>query len=1641
MEFIVSKLLITKVALKNKYPKYKIAMKKHYFLLLFFMSLLGYSQVGELQPDGSREVTIKQPAEIVISGTIKDATGFNKPNGQIIGFDIKGGKPGYAQKWTKDNADFTPTNFNQLLAGKYIVNVTDANGRFATEKFVIGQPEKELRVSILGSNDIVCNGGTTTLTADPSGGFPNTNANYTFYWDINFLDGTSTSSRNKTVTGKAGVYNLRVYDNANPPNESSIATLSVTERDAIYVDLQKSIIKNILCKGESTGEIDLNISGGTGPYTVIWDNNDSNGQKWTGQKRTGLKKGDYYYTITDSKGCIYSKYATTVSITEPVESLVINTSSQKQPATPTSNDGEITINASGGTGAYTYIVTKGNGNSSTHSSNKISGLGNGIYDVFVKDANGCSTNSERFTLKALAINLVNQKDIKCFGEKSGALTIEATGGGTPYSYSWFQIINDTEKEIPLQTNPSIINLSVGKYRIKLKDETSKEIERDFVITEPQAPLTATSSYTDVSCYGGNNGTITLDIKGGTAGYTVVYKDINNPAKKIDATKLIAGTYSYHITDANNCTYKSPTNITISQNDEITITSISKTQPTIDTATDGDITINATGGTKKYTYILKKNGISTEYQTNRITGLGEGTYKVTVRDDNNCTSNIETITLKALAITLANKFDITCNGANTGNIEVLVSGGKPQYKYRWYFKQNKIDINYTELVGQITNRAQNLYAGFYKVIVTDNATISRELIINELIERPAITFAVTTTNVNCFNGSDATITLNIQGGTGAYTIKWNDGVTTKDRTGIPAGDYSFTITDANGCSYSTTPTPVKITQPLKPLIIASSNKIEASGYNLENGSIDIVVSDGTFPYTYQWYKGLGKTEMVGKTNPLLNEIGEGTYTVVVTDKNKCKTEATYIVYQPDKLLITAISQTQAIKCFENKDAILKATITGGAPIGSLDKDKNYKYRWYNKLTPTIVASTTNPSETLRAGDYTLEVSDGFGNSYTLDSKTIIEPKLLKIDYTQKNVSCNGGSDAEIAIDIIGGTGPYKIVWSTGKNADQNKLNNLIASTYNVTVTDANLCQAYQEITIDEPKPMGILVVKTPPSTLGVDDASIKVTVVGGTPNYNFEWFDKTGKSIYTDSNKESNSIYNIYVGQYFITIIDANGCTIEKRDLDKVDPLFIKLAQINIVKCQGDATASIKAIASGGLPDYYYKWYDVANPNVVISEEETLINAKAGTYYVIVTDYFGKSIQSETITITEPTALNNSLSSEYKHCGDGNDWTITSAPSGGTAPYSYLWNTGDKTANLVNVVPGNYSLSITDNNGCSITKNINIVAPEHLSATKEIKIPTCYAGSDATIIVTPVAGIAPYSYLWNTGEKSNVLSNAAAGDYTVTITDSKSCVITNTYTIVNPPKDVIDLGEDITLCFDQTLTINATINDDKATYLWSSDKGFTSNKPMISVSEPANYTVVATNKLGCEATDTIQVLAQQTAISAEFAISSQVFVDEQFIIVDISKPQADSIEWILPAEATVKSKDKDYAEMSFSKPGEYEITMTTKKGNCTAFQTKKVLVTEGEYKKSDATDLQKKFDMKIYPNPSNGIFTVDVTLDKIIPGHIKVYSLNNNMVIESKSENGKDAYSFNFSLSGLPSGIYFVLFESQQGNKLRKIIIQ
>jgi Secretion system C-terminal sorting domain/SprB repeat len=1673
-----------------------------------------------LEAIGTTKLKATKPAKITITGTAQGSTKIGTPaNGKIITFAVAGGTAicpdvYYNFTWTRTDknnktdiisypdsetvtdsiTNTTSTNLINLSSGTYKVVVKDKYGCSKDTIFTITEPEP-IVVTISKTNDVLCfNDASGAIKMDTTtGGLLDTKTNppgtYSYEWYKQQGDDfVTTNIKEKSYSEfDIGVYKIKATDN----HENSGWSNEITIKPAVEITAT-STPTHVLCNGGNTGSILLAIAGGSTKdkdgvekgYTVTWLDGAIT------QDRTNLVAGTYSYTIIDALGCKYNNgNLTPVTIIQP-NPIIIAISSQTPPTSATSTDGTLTLNVSGGTGAYTYFLKKGTNPEVSYTSNPITGL-NGTYTLRVQDANGCSKDyPDTIAIVTLTVSKTMQTDVLCKGDptSTGSITVLASGG-TPkspdpkYTYQWYKGTIKLTGEI----YPTITDLSIGTYKVSVTD-ANRTIDSDpFVITQPTDPLTITSTLTQqqpVSCNGGSDGAIAITVAGGTGGYTYLWND-NYTGK--DRTGLSKGTYSVTVTDANQCS-KTLNGIIIGEPLPISIpTTIPTTHVTVFGQSTGALTLLAgtpTGGndggyTYKWTSTTDINfGIK---NTRDISGLYAGFYvlevwdaKANVVDNAGCiaTKTFEVKQNPELKVVITETQFIKCNGDANGELQAVVTGGVESYNYSWFKNTKSISGN--------TRTQSGMSAGDYTVTVTDSFGATKTATVYPLTDPNILTVALNSqTDVKCNGAFTGAIKITIAGGTkiaiAGGTTTYKSIVWTKagdasfvandplNPTNLGFGDYQVVVTDAHDCT-ATLSQSVKIIQPDFPLTItpptvANPQITNLTGYQTQNGKITITVTGGTPAYAHAWYAGF-KKDWTNTAVPIPNNatasIGNltaGDYYVRVTDKNLiCVVDQDFNVKQPAELVITSIVQVSNTDIFCNgtKRAVLVATITGGAPIDA-SLPKKYTYRWYNVLTPSITASTTNPTEPLGAGDYKLEVSDGFDNTYTnLVAIPVAEPTLLKVQFTQTNVSCKGGSDGAINITITGGTkitkgtSEYKIVWSTGTNSDSKTISGLYASKipYNVTVTDANGCKTSAEITITEPELLYLKmpVIKTPPSALGLQDGSITIEIAGGTPNYTYDWYDDKGTLIFSDKNKPSTtSINNIYAGQYFVEVTDAKGCKIFKQDLDKINPIEVAVNQINAVKCHGDATASIKANVKGGTPIYYYKWYKTTDPSNYISQDETLTGATAGKYYVIASDSFHQTLQSETVEITEPTAIDNFLTADYTLCGDGKDWTIVTNPTEGTPPYTYIWNTSETTP-TINVVAGTYYVTVSDKNGCGIKKEITLTIPAHLDAKATITKPTCYAGSDATIVVTTIDGTAPFKYLWDTGEKSNVLSNASAKAYSVDITDARGCVITRKYTIDNPPKDVINIGDDVTLCKGQSLTINATIKDNNAKYAWTADNGFVSDKPIITVDKPGVYSLTVTNNLGCQATDAIKIDSDNIDISAEFAVSSQVFVNEKFIIVDISNPQPDSLEWVLPAGANVTTKNKDFAEMSFSKAGEYELTINTKRGNCTAFQTKKILVLEGNYVDPEL-DSKTVFDLKIYPNPSDGNFTIDAKLESVMPVKIKLYNLTNNVIIDSKADQGKSEYSFSFNLSGLASGVYYVLFESKQGNKLRKIIIK
>ncbi|NDB81050.1 hypothetical protein EB155_14415, partial [archaeon] len=331
-----------------------------------------------------------------------------------------------------------------------------------------------------------------------------------------------------------------------------------------------------------------------------------------------------------------------------------------------------------------------------------------------------------------------------------------------------------------------------------------------------------------------------------------------------------------------------------------------------------------------------------------------------------------------------------------------------------------------------------------VTVTDanNCTATNSIVITE----PTVLNAanITSTNVSCLGGANGTATVTPSGGTSPYTYSWTTAPaqTVATATGLTAGSYNVTVTDANNC---TTTGSVTITEPAVAISLAAS-AVDASCLNGTDGSVTVIASGGTTPYSYSW------NTTPPQLSQTVNSLGAGTYTVTVTDANNCSTTAQAVVNEPTTSITITVSGTTDASCFGNGD--------GGATVSASGGTAPYTYSW-----ATNPVKTTATVSGLAAGNYSVTATDNNGCSST-QGVTIGQPAVLTVPTPAKtNVSCFGGGDGTATVSPTGGTAPYTYAWSNGQNTAT--ATGLSAGTYTVTVTDANNCTATNSIVITEP----------------------------------------------------------------------------------------------------------------------------------------------------------------------------------------------------------------------------------------------------------------------------------------------------------------------------------------------------------------------------------------------------------------------------------------------------------------------------------------------------------------------------------------------------------------------------------------------
>ncbi|HEX5002977.1 MAG TPA: gliding motility-associated C-terminal domain-containing protein, partial [Bacteroidia bacterium] len=609
-------------------------------------------------------------------------------------------------------------------------------------------------------------------------------------------------------------------------------------------------------------------------------------------------------------------------------------------------------------------------------------------------------------------------------------------------------------------------------------------------------------------------------------------------------------------------------------------------------------------------------------------------------------------MAALTTALTVTQQVNCFAGEDGAIDLTVTGGTVPYTYLWSNTQTTEDMN-------------QLMAGTYTVTVTDLNGCSAEGQIDILEpSQPLTGTANILSNVFCNGGSNGSIDLVMNGGTAPYVYLWSTGETTEDISGLSSGIYSVTVTDANGCTFTTSG---GIGQPSQQLS-ASMNIQNVLCFSGTNGFIDLNVTGGTAPYTFNWSNG-SNTEDLGA-------LGSGTYTVTIIDANGCDTTLTGTVDQPTAPLIPAVAVDQNVSCYAGSNGSLSLTVTGGT--------LPYTYLWNT-------GSTTSAISNLPAGMYTLTVTDANGCNAII-AQTVTQPNAplnAPLVVTQ-NVSCFSGNDGSILANAIGGTSPYTYLWNTG--ASGNSISNLTSGIYTVTVTDTLGCVFTDSIEVTQPAAaLSLTGSTTLADCLYGIGGSATVSATGGTAPYSYNW--NTGAS--------TNNIGNAAPGAYTVTVTDANGCS-DILNLNVGNQSTISIYPGPVEICSGQ-TALLEV---DSIPGATYQWYYGGAP-LLGAVTNSFQTPAQGYYYVTVTTPCG-IFTSDSVTVTVHSMNGVTISSNQVICPPESVQLIA---TGGT---SYQWSPATN-INFTNVANPSvsptastlYSVVISDAYGCTAQLSVNV----------------------------------------------------------------------------------------------------------------------------------------------------------------------------------------------------------------------------------------------------------------------------------------------------------------------------------------------
>ncbi len=1242
---------------------------------------------------------------------------------------------------------------------------------------------------------------------------------------------------------------------------------SVYAQDVIITGISSTPVS---CGNGSDGTLTVTVSGGVGQYSYLLVKGavavESAGPiasstfTFTGH----IKYTNYIIIVSDqSTGTSDGFSFGTIGGAEPI---AITSAMQTDITCNGADDGTILVTAIGEQGHYIFNLTGPENH--TNETGIFPDLQQGDYTVTVSDKDGCPSTDVSPVLTInhptlVTVTVDGVTPVTCFGDNTGSIGITpgggVPGGGTGYTYSWTGPNGFTSNA------EDITSLEAGDYFITVYDKNMCQANTGPITITQSTELTAVlNGSSDVTCFGGNNGSASMTPGGGTGGYSFSWDGQNNGLVSTgeDPVILLADTYDFTLYDASGCSRTFIDFVTIDEPEEIKAVVITTTDVSCPGGSDGSAEINPSGGILPYTFSW--TGATTPYVSadKDPVNMPAGVYDLSITDANGCFlafPGILTISEPSpITVTVNSATDVSCFGGADGRATLTINGGTPFFNVSWVGTGSGHSSSGESPI--------NLVADVYDVNITDAkgcmqnhpglVTISEPSDIAVLVDN--------VTSVNCNGAATGAITITTLGGTPAYTFSWSgpNGFTavTEDLSNLQAGNYNLTITDANGCikdyiNLANVSTNTSIS--------GTFIKSDITCNGLANGAIQATISGGTPNYTYGWTGPFGYTS----PNEDISGLIPGLYQLTVTDNLGCtQVMQPQLLTQPQPITVTTTRVD--IDCFDANNGSVDLTSAGGiAP---------HLFAWTG---PNGFTASTEDISGLAPGSYSVIITDANGCVVPFPNLvTILEPAKVEVTLVKTDISCGGLTDGSVDITITGGILPYQTDWSGpgGFVSGAEDIPDLAAGTYSLIITDANGC------IINFP---GIALILEPPpiaATLtsqsdilcnGAANGSITIDATGGTGPLLFDWTNGAGVTVSTDEDPSG-----LPAGTYSLGITDANGCFISYPALATISqpPAITSSLSESQISCYGSGDGTITVTTSGGTGAYQYSRNGNLDPSY---QPGNLFTGLGPGLYTIWTRDANLCVVSDTLTLVEPQeiiVLGETQEGQILCFGDSSGSIRIDEVTGGIQPYLYSINNGADfhSSNQFNNLPaGSYQTVVRDATGCEAAGNLNVItqpARLYIDNYTQGEVTTCFDSEEGTILISAAGGFGPKIYLLN-GTTSNLtgdFQNLPGGPYTLNITDQNGCTLDTTVVILAPPQIVVNTISltNVTGCSgDATGAVNISSSGGTGSITYSMDGGGFQSSGSFGGLLAGSHTITIKDDNDCT-TDTIISLSQPAPIT-------------------------------------------------------------------------------------------------------------------------------------------------------------------------------